>query len=316
MAKITRALSNSVNEQARSLKQWDQRYNQISSGEFSGSTTFLEFEGLTLARETMTLQVEQRASPPEGFVAFSVPSVANQIVHLDGESERDRVGLMWSGTRYHAMTERGSQIVVVTMKERMLLAALDELETKLSRTGTIAVNNVSILFRQLNDVLAAISTRPEVLFDEAFCRQTERYVVQQCAQAISYESESPFTRYSWQIDRKKIVRESCNAADEAGIERATLAIMQESCKVSPRILQYAFQEVLGISPSRWLKLAKLNKARRDIEDKRFSTVTEAALSCSFNHLGRFSTSYRFLFGESPTKTLQNLRDCLSKSPAM
>ena len=33
------------------------------------------------------------------------------------------------------------------------------------------------------------------------------------------------------------------------------------------------------------------------------SVTEAAYFCGFNHLGRFATEYRQLFGESPGQTL-------------
>ncbi|MBB3386229.1 MULTISPECIES: helix-turn-helix domain-containing protein [unclassified Rhizobium] len=316
MVKVSQTLSRSVNEQARSLDQWDQRYNQISSGEFSGTTEMVDFEDLMLAREMMTSQVEQRASPPEGFVAFSIPSVPNQIVHLDEKREQNRVGLMWSGTRYHAMTERASHIVVVTMRQQMLFGALDELEMKCPKTGSIAVGNVSALFERLDGLLALIKAKPEILSDDAFCRRTVGYIVAQCARAISQDGSPLDSKSSWRIDRKRIVRASCDAADEAGVERATLALMQRTCRVSPRILQYAFQEVLGISPLRWLKLARLNKARRDLESNAFTSVTDAALCSSFNHLGRFSTSYRMLFGESPNQTLQKFQGCVAELPAM
>nr|WP_243645044.1 helix-turn-helix domain-containing protein [Rhodovulum euryhalinum] len=32
------------------------------------------------------------------------------------------------------------------------------------------------------------------------------------------------------------------------------------------------------------------------------TVTEAAITCGFGHLGRFSAAYRARFGEAPSQT--------------
>ena len=38
-----------------------------------------------------------------------------------------------------------------------------------------------------------------------------------------------------------------------------------------------------------------------------TAVTEVALACGFEHLGRFSTRYRDRFGESPSETLRRAR---------
>ena len=70
---------------------------------------------------------------------------------------------------------------------------------------------------------------------------------------------------------------------------------------SRRTLEQAFDNCAAVSPARFLKLLRLNNARRLIESGRHS-VSHAATSSGLQHLGRFSSDYHELFGELPSRT--------------
>ena len=76
-----------------------------------------------------------------------------------------------------------------------------------------------------------------------------------------------------------------------------------ACDVPRRTLNHAFQQVLGMGPVTYLRRLRLNQVRRSLEQSRANgdpkSVTEIALDHGFWHLGRFSSQYRELFGESP-----------------
>jgi AraC-like DNA-binding protein len=61
-----------------------------------------------------------------------------------------------------------------------------------------------------------------------------------------------------------------------------------------------------MSPTQWLRLRRLNSARRELLSRTptQTTVAEVAMHWSFWHLGRFSSSYRALFNELPSDTLK------------
>ncbi|MOA56324.1 transcriptional regulator EutR [compost metagenome] len=61
-----------------------------------------------------------------------------------------------------------------------------------------------------------------------------------------------------------------------------------------------------MAPTQWLRLRRLNSARRELLSRTHlqSTVAEVAMRWSFWHLGRFSSSYRALFKELPSDTLK------------
>lgn len=76
--------------------------------------------------------------------------------------------------------------------------------------------------------------------------------------------------------------------------------------VSERALQYAFKEVMGLSPRDYLVRVRLHRVRRALlaASPRTSTVSVEALKCGFWHFGEFSRAYKDCFGELPSQTLR------------
>lgn len=87
-------------------------------------------------------------------------------------------------------------------------------------------------------------------------------------------------------------------------EGLTLEQLCRVARLSPRSLQKAMLVARGVTPFEMVQQRRLAAARRRLlapgPDERVSNV---ALDCGFQHLGRFSLSYRAAFGESPRDTL-------------
>jgi AraC-like DNA-binding protein len=73
---------------------------------------------------------------------------------------------------------------------------------------------------------------------------------------------------------------------------------------SQRMLEIASRDIYGVTPHRWIKMAQLNAAYRDLLNLRCSSVTEVCEKFNIGHTGRFARDYRTLFGESPRETLK------------
>ncbi|MNF56623.1 transcriptional regulator EutR [compost metagenome] len=95
-------------------------------------------------------------------------------------------------------------------------------------------------------------------------------------------------------------------------EHLNLLELSQVAGVSLRQLQHAFKTYTGMAPTQWLRLRRLNSARRELLAGSISqtTVAEVAMHWSFWHLGRFSSSYRALFQELPSDTLK--RSCATQ----
>ncbi len=76
--------------------------------------------------------------------------------------------------------------------------------------------------------------------------------------------------------------------------------------VAERTLRFACEEHLGMGPIRYLHLRRMHLVRRALlrADPSKATVTRLATDHGFWELGRFSVSYRTLFGETPSASLR------------
>jgi len=85
-----------------------------------------------------------------------------------------------------------------------------------------------------------------------------------------------------------------------------IASMCNAAGTSERALRYAFDDLLGVSPMRYLSMLRLCIARRNLSlfDLGRHSVKSVAMNCGLRDLSRFAESYRRMFGELPHDTLQ------------
>ena len=90
-------------------------------------------------------------------------------------------------------------------------------------------------------------------------------------------------------------------------DRLYMSDLCEVAGVSERTLQYAFREVMQMSPLAYLRTLRLHRVRHELRNSKTpaSTVTESALKWGFWHFGEFSRVYRECFGELPSQTLRD-----------
>jgi len=77
--------------------------------------------------------------------------------------------------------------------------------------------------------------------------------------------------------------------------------------VPERTLRMCCAEFLGMSPSQYAKLRRLNLVRSALRraDPATDSIAAIARQYGFSELGRFAAAYRTLFGESPSTTLRD-----------
>jgi AraC-like DNA-binding protein len=86
----------------------------------------------------------------------------------------------------------------------------------------------------------------------------------------------------------------------------SMAELCASVGVPERALRLCCEEFLGLSPTAYVRLRRLNLVRAALlrSDPAIATVSGVARHHGFSELGRFAAAYRAAFGESPSTTLQ------------
>ncbi len=88
--------------------------------------------------------------------------------------------------------------------------------------------------------------------------------------------------------------------------RPYLSELCAAANVSERTLQYAFQDIMGMSPLTFLHRLRLHRARDELRKAKIgsTTISDVAMNWGFWHFGEFSRAYKNCFGEVPSRTLR------------
>lgn len=107
----------------------------------------------------------------------------------------------------------------------------------------------------------------------------------------------------------KLVRRAQEFIDRSGPKPVHISELTTTLRIPRRSLYRAFDEVLGISPIRYLRHRRLCEAQIHLRYPTDPAVTVAdiAFKQGFSDFGRFSGYYRSLFGENPSETLKSAR---------
>lgn len=111
------------------------------------------------------------------------------------------------------------------------------------------------------------------------------------------------------ISRDQVVGRVQEWLEEHPDKRPSLDDLARAAGVSDRTLRNAFQEQLGTSPKRFLRLRLLNVVHHTLRraDPEATRVTDVLAQQGVWDWGHFARDYRTLFGELPSKTLSGLR---------
>ncbi len=99
-----------------------------------------------------------------------------------------------------------------------------------------------------------------------------------------------------------IVRRAIDFIEENLSESIGLSEIAKAVCQSPRVLQYAFREVMQLSPCQYQQMRRLSKVKNHLRFDPGLPFKRIARMYGFSHYGRFSQQYNRTFEETPSET--------------
>ena len=120
-----------VNQQAESLVQWEQRYNQHSSGTFSGYLDELKLGGIHLFEEFTNQTLQQQCCVNESslWLGFSLQSQRPKINNT--EIDAGQLMIRPSGVDFELITPQDFQIFGLVLDREAILTEMTGLDAEL-----------------------------------------------------------------------------------------------------------------------------------------------------------------------------------------
>ncbi|MCH8497644.1 MAG: helix-turn-helix domain-containing protein [Marinobacter sp.] len=293
---------------AHNLRKWQQRYDQLSNGQFFGRIDELALENAQVFVEHTSQALHQHCVvwPDAVWLGFAAGA---QACRIDGlEVTPDQVMVRPGSYDFELITPAGFDIYGVVVSQTALLRVaeiqgltLDE-RAWLQPRKSSRPEPLAALRGMLPHFLAPTQVGASAHLQQELLLTTAIEVLQQ--QAADTGVKSSFARRKAVVDRVQAYLEANSQTP------VTITELCELTHVSRRTLQYSFESILGINPARYLRTVRLNNVRRVLSRQTTDDTTISAIAAEwgFWHLGQFAHDYKQLFGENPSMTLARGRE--------
>ncbi|WCN07785.1 helix-turn-helix domain-containing protein [Marinomonas mediterranea] len=296
---------------AENLTNWNQEYDQTSRGSFFGSITELAFDDLQVFQEYTSQALQQKCIVWPDSVWLGIPVENQEASRINGLSIHPHTIMCRPGDYEFQLTtpeDYNLYGMVVQLESLMKTAAIHGVELnwkELMQHGRLALPE-----QTLRDVRVVLQRMLDMSTHTKANRMSYDVLMMALLEVLKEETPQPASTQTFH--RRKEVVDTARRFIEAHPDvPLTVTDLCEVANVSRRTLQYSFESIIGISPIQYLRISRLNGARRNlIKSDIDTTVSDVAATWGFWHLSQFAKDYRNLFGERPSQTLDQASSSL------
>ena len=319
LPRIRTVEAHDADEHACNLTAWDQHYDQVTGGPFYGALTELQMPTMQVFQEYTSQAVRQSCCVwPDAFW-FGMPGAPGIAGERPGANARingnpghaNTVMVRPGSKEFELLTPANYAIYGIVIKRDSLVATACQTGC---RIDWAQLEQAEVLHAAESTRLVCQQTLASMLGQDCLDSESQPVASVSCAEQavmmavlsmldaseVDSAASNSFKR------RRQIV---ARARDHVLAHRDRLVTVPELCEclhVSRRTLQYCFEDVAGISPMQYLRIIRLNGARRALRGccSASRTVRDVAADWGFWHFSQFSSDYRKLFGQSPSQSLR------------
>jgi AraC-like DNA-binding protein len=285
-----------------------------AGGDFNARLTWLNLRHLHVfrARESLSRIGFFSLSPAQTFVSF--PTKAGALLTYEGVGlQLGDVVFHSRGERTHQRTNGEGQWGLISLPPEQLAACGNALtgrsitsppEGRVMRPSRRAARRLLGLHSRM---CRLAETKHERIANPEVARALEQELIHALVNCLTVDDVSGSLKKRRHHADVMVRFEDALAAH--GDPHLSLPALCSEIGVPERTLRACCTEFLGMSPTRYQLLRRLNLARSALRraDPETTSVAEIARNHQFLELGRFAVAYRTLFGEMPSFTLRSPR---------
>lgn len=301
-----------IDDHACSISGWDQVYDQLSPGHYSGSITECWIDDIQVIRERANQCVHQMGHAWRGARTFIIPMAQQGASRFGSQvTEASVPATLGPGQELDFRTPPTLDVMSIALSAESVsqLSISTEgfdLETMLRGSLCLHGDNAGLeeLRTLLDSVFHVLQDTPELLAYAAV-RKGLRHTLLTSFFSLFSNVDSSSEKNRRTLLHKRVVDKSREYVLENTDRPVTIAELCGIVGVSRRSLQMCFQEITGTNPVQYLRAIRLNQVRRELRQNEGAKVKVQDVACNwgFWHLSSFTADYKRMFGELPSQTL-------------
>lgn len=302
-----------IDEHAATQPDWSLRYEQLSAGRFRGVVDHVQLPGVRLVDEVASTAMHQRGQLGRGSFGFAMAVDLRGDAIFNGQRIDGCSIMVGSTDDLDLVTPSDFRLIALVVSEEILQPLWHHMYQKplsawlRTQVVTQATSAAASAVRDLH--LTAMAATASAGFDERAAIALRDSVLMEWIEALPAAIAAPDLKSM--AARRKVVDRVCGLMLSPVGEPLSFHAICRHVGASPRKVEYCFHDVLGVSPARYLRAVRLNRARRDLREAAAANVRvlDVASRWGFWHLGQFAQDYKRQFGELPSQTLRGARAC-------
>lgn len=283
---------------------WNVEWRQLRPGDFEARLNYSCGGDFHYTSERFSRALHILAEPPVGTVGMVLPVIDFSQATVSGEPLQNReIVLFPPGSQLDFVSMGNAGCESFFLPQALFESVLESLcpGTKLLQRGEARVFPIDVAeCMQIRREIAMIqlSNRPTPEENSLIFARTIRAIVESLGRA---RNGGPRGLHSAAL----VARRARDYIEEHYSDSLRIEELTRYTGSSLRTLQRSFASYFDVTPTQYLKALRFHKARLKLysAEPEGESVTQIAMDCGLQHLGRFSVEYRQYFGESPRQTL-------------
>ncbi|MGB5445121.1 MAG: helix-turn-helix domain-containing protein [Psychromonas sp.] len=306
-----------VNQQAENLVQWEQRYNQHSSGPFSGYLDELKLGGMHFFEEFTNQTLQQQCCVNESSVWLGFSLQAQRPKINNNEIDAGQLMIRPSGVDFELITPQDFHIFGLVLDRQTIANEMTGLDADLwlnqANKMLVSETNNYVSYELAKLIQLLLTSNNNSAFQDlllnannpARLKRLQPLIASKVADLL-VQTESGLKELQIQRPTKQRVITAVNRhIEQTGHYPLTITELCKIAHVSRRTLHYCFEQELGVSPVQYIRDCRLNEIRRILlKNETGRRISDLAVDFGFFHISTFNAHYRHLFGETPGQTIQ------------
>lgn len=318
--KIQRLQSDDVDEQSILLSGWAQEYRQLGCGKFIGNVSTVEGPRISIAGELTNQSLHQSVMPPADSLVFGLVLNRDDALQINRRAVATHsLIVLEGGKEYDFRTNGCTELLGIAMDTKLFIdtesgsyrdVVADALAKNVVPLEQSATDMLRHFWLMLSRILQSADTWPDsmplsLLADTALSNLmlALNMSTSEDAQALPHSAER----------QARVVQQAISYMRNHLGRPFSISEVCAATHVSQRTLQYHFEHCVGMSPLQYLKIMRLNAARRLLRktgatDGQASfppCIAEIAAQCGYEHASRFAGDYKRQFGALPSETVRD-----------
>ncbi len=293
-----------IEEMEYYARAWNLERIQMQKGLFSGSMIVVHTPRIQLMRAPYSHGVLLQGDFPKGTILIAAVVTKSLVSFQNKLTDKHEIKILQSGDEIDFISTGESETFTLAVEEDFFYETYHtyfgyEFPKKKDKNIYVNPQLFDHFIKGIEEWITFLMQDHTQLKIESSYEEIELDILKHVLSSIFVEN-STSTRSKFQI---QIARDILHQSIEEQISISTLI---KELNISERLLHHAFKTNYGITPKKYYTFLRLHKIRQELllSSPQTNTIAEITLKYSIFNMSAFCDTYKKMFGELPSKTLQ------------